>query len=104
MPKELARIFLSVKSIKVEKLQDIDEGQAKKEGAKKQSWCQPFGTKIEDEQKYVGSLVNHKINYKTGFADIWDMTIKEDKYSWEANPWVWVIEFEKVIGDIDNEK
>lgn len=94
MPKELARIFLKIKSIKVERLQDIDEGQAKREGAKKQSWYQPFGTKVEDEQKYVGSLVNHKINYKTGFADIWDMTIKEDKYSWEANPWVWAIEFE----------
>ena len=96
MPKELARIFLKVTSVKVERLKDIDEEQAKKEGARKQLWYQPFGTKIEDEQKYVGSLVNHKINYKTGFADIWDSTVKEEKYSWEANPLIWVIEFEKV--------
>ncbi|EHK2327353.1 hypothetical protein KCK52_001155 [Clostridium perfringens] len=96
MPKDLARIFLKVTSVRAERLKDIDEEQAKKEGARKQSWYQPFGTKIEDEQKYVGSLVNHKINYKTGFADIWDRTVKEEKYSWEGNPWVWVIEFERV--------
>lgn len=96
MPKRLARLFLKVTSVRAERLKDIDEEQAKKEGARKQSWYQPFGTKIEDEQKYVGSLVNHKINYKTGFADIWDSTVKEDKYSWEGNPWVWVIEFERV--------
>lgn len=95
MPKEVARIFLKVTSVKAERLQDIDEEQAKKEGARKISWYQPFGTKIEDEQKYVGSLVNHEINYKTGFADIWDRTVKEEKYSWEGNPWVWVIEFER---------
>ncbi|MDK0685153.1 hypothetical protein P5F08_03680 [Clostridium perfringens] len=96
MPKEAARVFLKVISVRAERLKDIDEEQAKKEGARKQSWYQPFGTKIEDEQKYVGSLVNHKINYKTGFADIWDRTVKEEKYSWEGNPWVWVIEFERV--------
>lgn len=96
MPKELARIFLKVTSVRAERLKDIDEEQAKKEGARKQSWYQPFGTKIEDEQKYVGSLVNHKINYKTGFADIWDSTVKEEKYSWEGNPWVWVIGFKRI--------
>ncbi|WP_338909748.1 hypothetical protein WHY33_15700 (plasmid) [Clostridium perfringens] len=96
MPKIAARIFLKVTSVRAERLQDIDEEQAKKEGARKISWYQPFGTKSEDEQKYVGSLVNHKINYKTGFADIWDRTVKEEKYSWEGNPWVWVIEFERV--------
>ena len=33
------------------------------------------------------------------FAEIWDKTIKKnelDIYSWRANPWVWVIEFERV--------
>lgn len=96
MPKEAARIFLKVTSVRAERLKDIDEEQAKKEGSRKMSWYQPFGTKIEDEQKYVGSLVNHKINYKTGFADIWDRTVKEEKCSWEGNPWVWVIEFERL--------
>ena len=81
MPKEAARIFLKVTNVRVERLQDIDGKGCVKEG-------------IEEEHlKYVGDEF-----VKGMFHDLWDSTIKKsdlDRYSWDANSWVWVIEFER---------
>lgn len=71
MPKEAARIFLRVTNVRVERLQDCGNMQAKDEGC----------------------------NCCSQFARIWDGTIKKsdlDRYGWNANPWVWVIEFERI--------
>ena len=80
MPKEAARIWLKVTNVRVERLQDIDGKGCVKEG-------------IEEEHlKYVGDEF-----VKGMFHDLWDSTIKKsdlDRYGWDANPWVWVIEFE----------
>ena len=81
MPKEAARIWLKVTDVKVERLQNIDGKGCVKEG-------------IEEEPlKYVGDEF-----VKGMFHDLWDSTIKKsdiDRYGWDANPWVWVIEFER---------
>ena len=87
MPKEAARIFLKVTDVRVERLQDIDDEQAKKEGA---NWKN--GKNVGFEEKMRRSAVER-------FAEIWDATIKKsdlDRYGWDANPWVWVIEFERI--------
>lgn len=99
MPKVAARIFLKVTDVRVERLQDITEDGAKEEGVIKQLWYQPYGTRSENHQKYVGDLVYQEPNYKTGFADIWDRTLNklgDWVYSFKENPWVWVIEFERI--------
>lgn len=81
MPKEAARIWLKVTDVRVERLQDIDGKGCVKEG-------------IEEEPlKDVGDEF-----VKGMFHDLWDSTIKKsdlDRYGWKANPWVWVIEFER---------
>ncbi len=81
MPKEAARIWLKVKDILVERLQGIDGKGCVKEG-------------IEEEPlKDVGEEF-----VKGMYHDLWDSTIKKsdiDRYGWDANPWVWVIEFER---------
>lgn len=77
MPKEAARIWLKVTDVRVERLQDITEEQAKAEGA-----C--CGFPFDD--------------YTDGFKCVWDTTIKQEDislYGWKASPWVWVIEFER---------
>lgn len=87
MPKEAARIFLKVTNVLVERLQEIDDEQAKEEGA---NWRN--GKNVGFEEKMRRSAVER-------FAEIWNSTIKKsdiDRYGWDANPWVWVIEFERI--------
>lgn len=86
MTKEADRLFLKVMNVRVERLQDIDEEGAKAEGA---NFCN--GKHVGVEEKMRRSAVER-------FAEIWNRTIKPadiDLYGWDANPWVWVIEYER---------
>lgn len=74
MPKEAARIWLKVTDVRVERLQDMTDDDAEAEGC----------------FDYTSTAL--------GFFDVWDSTIKKSNlncYGWNANPWVWVIEFER---------
>lgn len=86
MPKEAARIFLKIISIRIERLQDITEKESKSEGASKAFY---------DNYSYRVSHDNEFDNYRDGFIEIWNNCYKWPQY-WEANPWVWVIDFERV--------
>lgn len=80
MPKEAARIWLKVTDVRVERLQDITETEAEKEGF------------YDDAEYCVGNTA------RGHFLKMWDYTIKKTDLKmngWEANPWVWVIEFER---------
>ena len=95
MRKELARIFLKVTDVRVERLQDITSEQAKNEGVDLSSGT-PFP---KSTARDCHGAKNGLSMYQSKFVILWDSTIKKqdlDKYSWEANPWVWVIEFERV--------
>lgn len=94
MPKEAARIWLKVTDVRVERLQDITEDGAKAEGAKQ---CYEQINTIENKPvTYLAE--DYKGYYVLGFKSVWNSTIKKsdlDRYGWNANPWVWVIEFER---------
>lgn len=99
MPKEAARIFLRVKNVRVERLQDMTEQDADEEGCKgcptKPAECPEFSER--DRCYHDHWYCMHTLPQAFG-RDIWDSTIKpadRDKYGWNANPWVWVIEFER---------
>lgn len=88
MPKEAARIFLKVTNVRVERLQEISEDGAKAEGAIDN---RGFIHSPENEYDCIHTAREH-------FIKIWNSTIKKsdlDSYGWNANPWVWVIEFER---------
>lgn len=74
MPKVAARIWLKVTDVRIERLQDMTDDDAEAEGC----------------FDYTSTAL--------GFPDVWDSTIKKsdlDRYGWNVNPWVWVIEFER---------
>ena len=86
MPKEAARIFLRVNGVRVERLQDITWQEAAKEGC--------YGSTSDEPDPLF-----HIPTLKGEFWRLWNSTIKKqdlDKYGWDANPWVWVIEFERI--------
>lgn len=91
MPKEAARIFLRVTGVRLERLQDITEEQAKAEGAE---------TAFEQNTHEGPVIYLDKGGYfYYGFKALWNSTIKKSdiqQYGWAANPWVWVIEFERI--------
>ena len=79
MPKEAARIWLKATDVRVERLQEITEVQAQAEGCN-------------------SGLLTGACTARGQFEDLWNTTIKKsdlDRYGWDANPYVWVIEFER---------
>lgn len=92
MPKEAARIFLKVTDVRVERLQEMSQVDFMNEGV---NTC----VKCNCKDLCLG-LSNARICYlKSDFIHFWNSTIKKSdlpRYGWNANPWVWVIEFEKV--------
>ena len=91
MPKEAARIFLKVIDVRVERLQSITHKDVIYEGT----------TYDEEMFKFNICLGQDKAEFflKSNFKDLWDSTVNKkdiDKYGFNANPWVWVIEFERI--------
>ena len=77
MPRWASRIDLKLDNIRVEKLQNITEKDAIAEG------CKPY--------EVCGNL----ITARETFMELWE-SINGHTFPWDSNPWVWVVEFEKV--------
>lgn len=89
MPKEAARIWLKVTDVRVERLQKIDEDGVAKEGLE---------PRFNVKDKFSDGIARGR------FLELWNNTIKKsdlDHYGWDANPYVWVIEFERCEKPID---
>lgn len=86
MPREAARIFLRVTEVRAERVQEITGEQAMMEG------CEGF---VHANPLYGCPETVHN------FRNLWDDTIPKKNlplYGWDANPWVWAIEFEQIEG------
>lgn len=94
MPKEAARLFLRVKDVRIERLQDATETDAIKEGFEPVICDHPNGLPCTDCLN-TGYLEPAMLV----FIEEWDMSIPDNEkeiYGYNANPWIWVIKFEIV--------
>ncbi len=89
MPKTVARIFLQIVNIRPERLQDITEKDAIREGVLRinPNGSPPLYKDYQDEQQ-----CHH--HAKSSFAGLWESINGLESYG--KNPWVWVIEFKRV--------
>lgn len=78
MPRWASRITLEITGVRVERLRDISEDDAKAEGP---------------QPSIVGADLDH-LRYRAGFQTLWGSI--NGAGSWEANPWCWVISFKRV--------
>lgn len=92
MPKEAARIWLKVADVRVERLQEITPQQILKEGANTDAIRHYIKQMPEETDEWIEAA--HKVE----FQQLWNSTIKKPDLAicgWDANPWVWVIDFER---------
>ncbi len=90
MPREACRILLEITAVRVERLNDISQEDARAEGVK------PAGDMLPD---YPDTFLTPKGDFaiaKVAFQRLWQSIYGEE--SWAANPWVWVIEFRRMGG------
>lgn len=80
MPRWASRINLLITGVRVERLNDISEQDARAEGVK--AWR---------------GLAEELVGGKLAFFELWDSIYgQKEGENWQANPWVWVINFERM--------
>lgn len=84
MPREASRITLEITDVRVERLQDMTREDSLAEGMS----VKPLETKIGILKGLSASI--------TRFRQGWDKLNAKRGFSWDSNPWVWVIEFKKL--------
>ncbi|MEM9008196.1 MAG: hypothetical protein AAGE59_32390 [Cyanobacteria bacterium P01_F01_bin.86] len=89
MPRAACRLLLRVKDVRVERLQDITEAQAISEGINQ--FSEGYAGLNYDLGK--GQLTREPIQ---AFRWLWDKINGPRGYGWDTNPWLWVVEFERV--------
>lgn len=77
MPKDAARSFFRYVDIRVERLKEISDADARAEGFDQ-----------------TANLYNFVISPRTWYSRLWDEINAKRDYPWDSNPWVWVIGYE----------
>lgn len=91
LPKKAARIFLQAVTVRSERLQDITEADAIQEGCGIRLFC--------EHEDGTRELIDWAEPPLVGFKRTWNSLNEKRGYGWDSNPFVWVIDFERVNHD-----
>lgn len=96
MPRAASRITLEITGVRVERLNEISETDAEAEGIDMEA--------LYDSQDCYDCIADHNMTVRPtaagSFKYLWESIYGEE--NWQANPWVWVIEFKVVPNVQDN--
>jgi len=104
MPRWVSRITLEITGVRVERLNNISHEDAEREGIHTEVWDQTVVAKnyaAEDEFfQFWSEGMPHYVEmnelFRASFRSLWQSIYGAE--SWQANPWVWVIEFKRIEG------
>lgn len=89
MPRAACRILLEITDVRVERLQDISDAEIEREGI-------DLDALADGQDRYdmchAGSGADGRPTLRTAWRHLWESTGGD----WDANPWVWVVEFKRV--------
>lgn len=88
MPRCFCRLELEITDVRVERLQEISGDDAKAEGADCRTDLAWNGTTDRPDFYTSGNIA--------GFRELWDKLNAKRGFSWDTNPWVWVVSFKRV--------
>ncbi|HKT11009.1 MAG TPA: hypothetical protein VJW77_04210 [Terriglobia bacterium] len=89
MPRWASRITLEIVSVRVERVREINESDARAEGFEKE-----FRTVVMRPDG--GPNYHIPLSHRGGFVNGWERRNAKRGYGWDSNPWVWVIEFKRL--------
>jgi hypothetical protein len=85
MPRAACRLKLRITDVRVERLQEITPEQAMAEGVNQDTCpCKPLGNSAST------------VDWVKGFKCLWNGINEKRGYGWDTNPYVWVVEFERI--------
>lgn len=94
MPRWACRLVLAIVDVRVQRLQDISEEDARAEGMEDDE----FRTVIPVDGKPKGATKPYHLppSRRAAFANLWDRLYREQDAGWDVNPWVWCVSFKRV--------
>lgn len=93
MPREACRINLEITGVRVERLQEITEADARDEGVGDEDAVMRVDSDILPTARLLGEPFE---NDRVWFAHLWNELNGKRGFGWDVNPWVWIIEFKRI--------